>query len=44
MDGEELREFASGDLYFPQLSMRLGHQLKLWMDEEVWEVQRERNY
>lgn len=31
---EKSREFASGDLYFSQLSMRQGHQLKLQMKEE----------
>lgn len=38
MGGEKLREFASANLYFSQLSMRPGHQRKLWMEEEVWEA------
>lgn len=38
MGGEKLREFASGNLYFSQLSMRQGHQRKLWIEEEVWEA------
>lgn len=41
MGGEKLREFASGDLYFSQLSMRQGHQLKLWMEAKVWEARGE---
>lgn len=44
MGGEKLREFASGNLYFSQLCMRQGHQLNLWLVEEVWEARGERNY
>lgn len=42
---EKSREFASGDLYFSQLSMRPGHQLQLQMEEEeVWAAWGERSY
>lgn len=44
MGGEKLEEFASGDMYFCQLSMRQGHQLTLWMEEKVWEAWGERSY
>lgn len=42
MGDEKLREFASGDLYFSQQSMRQGHQLKLGEGEGVGGLGREK--
>lgn len=42
MGGERLREFASGNLYFSQLSMRQGHKLKLVGGRGVGDMRREK--